>query len=172
MTAPADLFRHCPRCAASQPEPLGRNPFECAACGLMLFFNPGVAAGVFIFDDANRALLIRRAKEPRKGTLAIPGGFIDAGETAEDGLRREVREEVGLEIDRLAFLCSGTNLYDYRGVTYPVVDLIFTATAIEPAKAEALDAVAGIEWRELAGMRPEELAFPSIVKGWEVLTSQ
>lgn len=164
---PPDLFRHCPRCgAAAEP---GATPFRCGGCGLTYFLNPTVAAAAYIFDHAGRALFIRRANEPAKGKLAIPGGFIDVGETAEEALRREVREEVGIEIDRPAYLGSWTNEYPYRGVTYPVVDLVFTARAVNPGAAQSLDAVAGLDWRPVAGVDPDELAFPSLRGGREVL---
>ena len=169
---PIDLFRFCPACGAACPTAPGANPLTCPACGFTYFFNPTVAAAVFVFDPAGRALFIRREREPRKGTLAIPGGFVDAGETAEEAARRETREEVGLELDRLAYLASGTNHYPYRGVTYPVVDLVFTATTATPDAARPLDAVAGIEWKKLSDVTPDELAFPSIVMGWELLTAR
>ena len=160
---PAELFQFCPRCGAARPAAnAGRAPFECGSCGLTYFFGPTVAAAAWVFDPAGRALLIRRAKEPAKGMLAIPGGFIDTGETAEGALRREVREEVGLEIERVAFLTSYPNLYPYKGVTYPVVDLVFTAAAPDPAAARPLDAVAGLEWRRPADVDEAELAFPSL----------
>lgn len=164
---PAELFRHCPRCGGAVAP--GANPLACPACGFAYFFNPTVAAAAFVFDAAGRALFIRRAKEPAKDKLAIPGGFIDIGETAEEALRREVREEVNLEIDRIAYLCSLTNRYPYRGVTYPVCDLMFTAVAVNPAAAAPLDAVAGLAWRPVADVDPEELAFPSIRLGAELL---
>jgi ADP-ribose pyrophosphatase YjhB (NUDIX family) len=46
-----------------------------------------------------RALITRRAKDPEKGRFDIPGGFLHAGEDVIDGLRREIREELGIEID-------------------------------------------------------------------------
>jgi ADP-ribose pyrophosphatase YjhB (NUDIX family) len=160
---PPELFRFCPRCGADRPpENVGRVPLRCPRCDLTYFFNPTVAAAAWVFDPAGRALFIRRAKEPAKGKLAIPGGFVDAGETAEGALRREVREEVGLEVERVAYLTSHPNLYPYRGVSYPVVDLVFTAYTPDPAAARPLDAVAGLEWKRPADVDPAELAFPSI----------
>lgn len=140
-------------------------PFRCAACGLVYFFNPTVAAAAFIFDAKGRALFIRRSHEPAKGKLGVPGGFIDIGESAEQALRREVREEVGLEIENMTFLTSYPNFYEYGGVTYPVCDFMFKATAANPKSARALDAVDAIEWLPLTGVDFEDLAFPSIREG-------
>ncbi|MBX9581524.1 MAG: NUDIX domain-containing protein [Gemmataceae bacterium] len=160
---PAELFRFCPRCGAARPPAeAGRAPFRCPGCDLTLFFNPAVAAGAWVFDGSGRVLLVRRAHDPQKGKLGLPGGFLDAGEGAVEGLRREVREEVGLEVERVAFLASVPNRYEYRGVTYPVVDLIFTAEAVAPETARAADEVAGIEWHPPADVDPADLAFPSM----------
>ncbi len=164
------LFRYCPRCGAGPVVP-GANPLACAACGFAFYFNPTVAAAAFLFDSNDRALFFRRTKEPAKGKLAIPGGFIDIGETAEFGLLREIREEVGLDVVGLSYLGSCTNDYVYRGVTYPVVDLIFRGTALNPDTAEALDGVADLEWRPLHDIDPNELAFPSLRMGWNKLTA-
>ena len=170
---PVDLFRFCPRCGAARPvHNHGLSPLRCEGCSLAYFFNPTVAAGAFVFDDAGRVLFIRRAKEPSAGKLAVPGGFIDFGESAEDGLRRETREEVGIEVDRLQFLMSFPNSYPYAEVTYPVVDLYFTAQAINPDSAQPLDAVLGIEWRLPHEVPQEEIAFASLRAALGVLKSQ
>ena len=47
-------------------------------------------------------LVVRRAKEPAKGTLDLPGGFSDLYETSEEGVCREVKEETGLEVKKQA----------------------------------------------------------------------
>ena len=164
---PIDQFRHCPRCGSATPT--GANPFRCPACVFTYYFNPTVSAGAFLTDAAGRYLVIRRAKEPAKGLLGIPGGFIDIGEKAEDALRREVREEVGLEIDDVRFLGSFPNLYFYKDVTYPVCDLLFMGTALDPESARELDGVAGIEWRTLASLRDEEFAFESMKAALRVI---
>ena len=160
---PRELFRFCPSCGV--PATAGANPFHCGACEFSYFFNPTVAAGAFVFNAAGEVLLTRRAKEPAKGKLGLPGGFLDIGESAEEGLRREIREEVGLEVTEIRLLCSAPNRYEYKGVTYLVCDLIFTAQAIHPEKAEALEEIAGLEWRLPKTVRPDEMAFPSMQLG-------
>jgi NADH pyrophosphatase NudC (nudix superfamily) len=82
---PSEMFRHCPRCGAGRAaENAGRVPLRCGPCGLVFFFNPTVAAAAWVFDAAGRALFLRRSHDPAKGKLAIPGGFVDIGETAEE----------------------------------------------------------------------------------------
>ena len=104
---PSEVFRFCPRCGAARaPENAGRSPLRCGACSFTFYFNPTVAAAAWVFDPHGRVLLIRREKEPAAGKFGIPGGFVDIGETAEDGLRREVREEVGVEIRDLRYFGS------------------------------------------------------------------
>jgi len=138
------------------------NPLACVDCGFTYFFNPTVAAGAFISDEQGKMLFVRRAKDPAKGLLGVPGGFIDVGESAEEALRREVREEVNLEIVQIRFVCSCPNYYHYRDVTYPVCDLMFAAVAINPHTAQALDGVDAFEWHHPASVSDIELAFPSI----------
>lgn len=135
---------------------------ECAACGFVYYFNPTVAAAAFVRRPDGRVLFIRRAREPAQGKLAIPGGFVDLGETAEEALGREIQEEVGLELVSVEYLCSQTNQYDYRGVAYPVVDLFFTAVARDAPRAAALDGVASLCWLALEEVEPAEMAFPSM----------
>jgi len=160
---PSQIFQHCPRCGVKRKQP--GTPFQCDACGFLYYFNPCSAVAGFILNAAGEALFLRRAKEPAKGMLAVPGGFIDIGERAEDALRRETREEVGLEVGELGFLCSQLNSYTYKDVTYPVLDFFFVAKAINPESARALDAVESFTWARPELIDPAEIAFPSIRTG-------
>src|SRR5512143_4372649 len=90
---PAAAFRYCPRCGSGPSDP-GADPlFACAGCWFYYHFNPAVAAGVIADDAQGRVLLVRRAKDPGRGLLGVPGGFVDIEEPAEAAVRREAREE-------------------------------------------------------------------------------
>lgn len=157
---PSALFQHCPRCAAPRGAEVDAVRFVCAACGFVYYYNVAVSAAVAIAGPDGHLLLIRRARDPGKDLLALPGGFIDRGETAENAAMREVREECGVRLEQVAFLLSFPNLYSYRGVEYPVVDLFFTAR-VASRQASALDDVTEIVWADAARLGEHELAFRS-----------
>jgi ADP-ribose pyrophosphatase YjhB (NUDIX family) len=118
-----------------------------------------VATGVLVEDAGGRVLLVRRAREPARGLLGVPGGFVDIGETAEASARREAREETGIDVEGLGFLGSWPNLYEWRGVAYPVVDLYFTGSVGEGSTASARQEVDEVLWLRPEEVDPETLAF-------------
>lgn len=158
---PAAHFAFCPRCGDRAARP-GARPFHCPACGFLYYFNAASSAAALVIGPDGRGLFIRRAKEPARGRLALVGGFIDPGETAESALRREVREEVGVELDRLEYLSSHPNDYRYREIIYPVLDLFFVGYATDVERARALDGVEAISWQPPLEVDPDEMAFPSM----------
>ena len=63
-----------------------------------------IGVGVVIINRFDEVLLIKRGKEPKKGTWSIPGGHLNVGETLKDGAIREIYEETNLIISELEFL--------------------------------------------------------------------
>ncbi|QEL14520.1 NUDIX hydrolase [Limnoglobus roseus] len=165
---PSEHFRHCPRCGTALPFP-GAIPLRCPACQFTYYFNPTLAAAAFIQRPDGKYVFIRRERDPGKGKLTVPGGFVDIGETAEEALVREVEEEVGLTIADIEYVCSLTNRYLYKDVTYPVCDLMFRAVAVNPDAAIVGDGATAVEWWSLEDLNPNELAFPSVRRGRELL---
>ena len=106
-----DGWRYCPRCGAPATQADGAS--TCSACGFRVWAAsiPGVQ-GVIV-DGAGRVLLGRRSADPGRGLWDVPGGFLDEGEDAIAGLRREILEETGLEVDVGRFL--GIWIESYAG---------------------------------------------------------
>src|SRR5690349_20210868 len=92
-----DRYAHCTFCGARiVPEQLW--PRRCGACGETSYLNPKPVA-VAVQPVGGGLLVVRRGIPPARDTLALPGGFIEAGETREHAAARELREEVGLRTD-------------------------------------------------------------------------
>ena len=60
--------------------------------------HPVVGVGAVVVRDG-KALIIKRAHEPRKGEWSLPGGLLELGESLQDAARREIKEETGLDIE-------------------------------------------------------------------------
>jgi ADP-ribose pyrophosphatase YjhB (NUDIX family) len=105
-----------------------------------------LGVGAIIFDG-DKVLLVERAGEPLKGWWSIPGGLVETGETIEDALRRETREETGLEIEVLyRFDLFERIMRDSEGRAeyhYVLVDYVCKAAGGE---ARAGDDVSRLAW--------------------------
>ncbi len=120
-------FKLCPMCGSKKIENHGNRKWMCPDCGFDLYNNVASAVGVVIRDRYNNVLFEIRAKQPRKGYLAVPGGFVDFEESAEEAAVRECREEIGVAVDGVKFLCTAPNIYEYKNIEYKTCDIFFTA---------------------------------------------
>ncbi len=118
------IFEFCPSCGKRGIEWLADRFWRCPACGFEYFHNVATAAGVII-ECRGAILMLRRAREPQKGMLALPGGFVDPGERAEVAALRECKEELGWAPTDISFHSSYPNTYVYKGVPYHTCDLYF-----------------------------------------------
>lgn len=142
---------HCSYCGEVFPDKLPW-PRECSACGNRSYLNP-LPVVVAIVPIGKGLVVVRRNIEPQKGTLTLPGGYLDSGETWQEGVRRELLEETGITVP-----VSDFTLYDVAsGLDNTVVILGLSVqqpiTALLPFSSEETEEVLLID-------RPLELGFP------------
>jgi len=162
---PLNLFKYCPKCGSADFVVNNEKSKRCENCGFIYYFNSSAAVVAFIVNKENQLLVCRRAKEPAKGTLDLPGGFIDMCETAEEGIIREVREETGLEVHTPAYLFSLPNLYEYSGFLVHTLDLFFLIHLKEDYTLIPQDDVEEAWFVSLTGLEPDKFGLQSIKKG-------
>lgn len=153
--AEANSVRHCVRCGsavvARVPEGDSISRHICSQCGHIHYINPTIVVGCIASTSDGRILMCKRQIAPRRGYWTFPAGFMECGETAEEGARRETFEEAQAEVHTDGLLCmidvpqmNQVHLI-YRGrLRYSVLQ----ATA-ETAEV-ALMAEADIPWDSLA----------------------
>lgn len=163
-------FRFCPNCGADGLLCHHRQ-LCCQQCGFIFFLNCAAAAGAFI-QYGECIVLCIRGKEPGKGLLDLPGGFIEAGETLEDGLRREIREELNVEVCGLNYVASAPNDYFYAGIAYKTMDVFFTCVMADASALRAQDDVADFILIQPDSIDPAQFAFESVRRAFAVFMEQ
>jgi NAD+ diphosphatase len=98
-------FTHCPRCGSPTDPILSGHARKCPVDGSEHFPRVDPAMIVLVTDDSDRCLLARNALWPER-RVSILAGFVEAGESAEQAVTREVREETGIIVGSVTYLGS------------------------------------------------------------------
>jgi NAD+ diphosphatase len=140
-------FVFCPKCGSSifYSSDEGRS-YRCEACQFHYFINNSAAVACLIFNPLGELLLTRRAFEPNKGMLDLPGGFVEPLETAEEAVVREIKEELNIQVTNVTYLISFPNLYPYSDFNVPTVDLAFLCETNSLGNLRPGDDVASVEF--------------------------
>lgn len=158
----AARFRFCPHCGVAFSGVADRRCFRCPACGFSLWFNASASVSVILVDSFGRILVLVRSKNPGSGLWTLPGGFVEPGEDAGTALRREVFEEIGVALGTLDWVSAFPNRYEYAGVVYPTLDLVFHAVLPNGRDIRLSDESAGYLWLTRSELDLERFAFPSL----------
>lgn len=167
MSHPLEKFRFCPVCGSSNWVENNFKSKRCDDCGFVYYANPCSATAVFILNSRNEMLVVRRAKEPAMGTLDLVGGFVDMYETIEEGMRREIKEETGLDVGEMTYLFSTPNQYLYSGMLVHTLDADFLVRVPDDVKPQAADDAADCLWIAPENVNPADFGLTSIRRAVE-----
>ena len=161
---PLEVFRYCPKCGSGDFVIHNALSRHCANCGFTYYQNPRASTAAFILNGKGELLVARRGKEPAKGTLDLPGGFVDNNENAEQGMVREILEETGLVVpaEDVRYMFSIPNVYHYSGMDIHTLDFFFLCKVADDAEVKAADDAAELAWLPLRNVYVERFGLRSI----------
>lgn len=160
-------FKFCPLCASPM------NPYEedgfrrekCPKCGWVHYHNSRPTASAIIVRDG-KVLLCKRAKDPFKGKWDVPGGYLEEKESPEEALKREMKEELGVEIEIKNFIgVIGPCYYPFGGQEQWNTDIYYEVTTRDMPRASRHSDVVAIAWFDPD--RLPAMAFDTNVKAIE-----
>ena len=134
-----------------------------------MYANPAPTACALLQDDRGRLLLGRRAHEPYQGRWDIPGGFLEEHEHPLDCLRRELREETGLDVEPGEFVGAWMDRYG-PGEDEPATLNLYWTARVTGGEAAPADDVDDLRWFAHDELPPkDQLAFenvPLVLAAW------
>ncbi|GEN73114.1 MULTISPECIES: NUDIX hydrolase [Chryseobacterium] len=157
------LLKYCPSCGKETLHWDGEKKWSCPECGFTLYNNvAGAVAVVIRYGD--KIYLTRRNREPKKGKLDLAGGFVDPRESAEETCKRELFEELQLDVDisKLKYLTSLPNIYQYKEIDYNTIDLFYEYRVQEKFEVSLeLSEISEATWIPLNALDLDDIAFES-----------
>lgn len=171
MTHPFRDFAFCPKCGSNRFVDNNDKSKKCNDCGFIYYFNSSTAVVAVIENSEGEILVARRATDPAKGTLDLPGGFVDMHETAEEAMQREVMEETGLSVISPKYLFSIPNIYLYSGFEVHTVDLFFRCKIDDFSGLKAQDDVSELLFIEKENLTPSQFGLVSIRQAIQKIVS-
>ncbi|CAM4096390.1 MULTISPECIES: NUDIX hydrolase [Flavobacterium] len=153
------FFSYCPNCKSTHFTFENNFRFHCSTCNFTYYHNIAAAVAiVFTFED--KILFTVRNVDPDKGKLDLPGGFIDPNENAEAAACREIKEELGLDLQpkNLKYRTTSPNNYPYKNVPYRTIDIFYECNL----ESDVISVVAKDEIKELIWIKRSEIDLDSI----------
>ena len=171
-------YAFCPVCG-SRLDPSAQSATTvsrlfCGSCTFEFWQNSKPAVAAIILRNAGgkpHVLLTRRGVEPYKGMWDLPGGFLNNGEHPEEGLKRELSEELGTNPLRGRFLTMEIEEYPREDVAEEarfVLSLFYVCEIAKDAELTPMDDIVDVAWFPLHEL-PEGIAFAANQRAFEAL---
>ena len=152
--------RFCLRCGARLRDARDGDHVRrrCPRCGFTFYDNPALASCAVV-RRRGQVLLARRANPPYAGLWDLPGGFLEAGVTPENALRRELREELGVKVRRARLVSFEPDRYGPDG--FPTLTAVYRVD-LAPGPMRCADDVAEVRWFAQSRIPFRSVAFSSM----------
>ncbi|KFE99312.1 NUDIX hydrolase [Chryseobacterium formosense] len=157
------ILKFCPNCGKETLKWDGEKKWSCPECSFTLYNNVAGAVAVVI-RCKDEIYLTKRNQEPKKGKLDLAGGFVDPKESAENTCKRELFEELQIDVDinNLKYLTSLPNVYQYKEIDYNTIDLFYEYNVAEKFEAQlALSEISETYWIKIPEINLDDIAFDS-----------
>ncbi|OGK24986.1 hypothetical protein A3A46_00625 [Candidatus Roizmanbacteria bacterium RIFCSPLOWO2_01_FULL_37_13] len=160
-------FKYCPNCKANikaynRPALAAGRLIDCASCGFYFYLSPSPTNGLILENEKGEVLLVKRKYPPKKGYWDIPGGFVDFGETMEESLRREIKEELGTDITDIKYFTSTADRYLFKGIDYHTLCFVFLGKVVGKKNLSANDDINEIKFFSKNNIPVDKLAFSGL----------
>lgn len=139
-------FKYCPVCS-NKFRKVTHNRVKrlvCSKCSYIFYQNSKPTVSAFIINKMGQILLVKRAINPKKGLWDTPGGFLEDGEEPIRGLRREMKEELGVLLKKIKFLGIYIDTY-CEGYEMTTLNILYQAE-IASGKLRPMDDVGALKW--------------------------
>lgn len=158
-------FRFCPNC--QQPIKLNNNLINCLNCRFHFYLNQPVATTIILENKNQEILFTKRKFPPKKDFWDLPGGFVEKKETAEEAIKRELKEELNIQIKKFKFLGTYIGFYPYKGINHYPLNLIFYGKITDDQIKNIIpaDDVSQIKFFSKKDIPWKKLSFIDIEKG-------
>lgn len=156
---PRKAYKFCPICGSKLIEKPD-NP-ECSSCGFIFYINPAPGCCAIIENDKKQILLVKRKHDPKKGEWDLPGGFIIPGEDIDSSCKRELKEELEVDIEVKKIISIYPDEYIFQNVAYPILSIFVTAK-ITNGNPHPADDVSDYDFFPKEKVLQQKIAFPSV----------
>ena len=156
-------LKFCPKCGHITLLWNEISKSSCSNCDFVMYQNVAAAVAVLI-KYKEKYLFTRRNKDPKKGFLDLSGGFTDPKESSEDSCKRELKEELNLDIqpENLKYLGSFPNIYLYKNINYNTLDLFYLYEIHNETEFKLqIEEISETVWLAKNEIKVEYLAFDS-----------
>ena len=162
---PQNAYHFCLRCGGKLKS-VSEYVLQCKNCKFKVYINPVPCNGVIIENAKRDIMLVKRKVEPKKGYWDLPGGFIQPNENLEESVKREIKEELNINVSVEKIVGIYNDTYEFQNVILPTLGVIVSVTT-DSDKFTPADDISSYKFFSQEDVLKQKLAFKSLYKGLE-----